>query len=98
MSIRKLSPNKKAPGWLLFRAYALKSVPVRAKYGSHFESKRKPRRWLPPPPIKKPTLVGFCYWGRLDSNQRSRETGDLQSPAISAMRHPQMGNDAGERT
>ncbi len=28
-------------------------------------------------------------WGRLDSNQRSRETRDLQSLAIAAMRHPQ---------
>jgi hypothetical protein len=29
-------------------------------------------------------------WGQLDSNQRSRETRDLQSLAIAAMRYPQM--------
>lgn len=28
-------------------------------------------------------------WGRLDSNQRRPKPGDLQSPAIAAMRHPQ---------
>lgn len=27
-------------------------------------------------------------WGRLDSNQRRPKSGDLQSPAIAAMRHP----------
>ena len=27
-------------------------------------------------------------WGRLDSNQRTPKRGDLQSPAIAAMRHP----------
>ncbi len=28
-------------------------------------------------------------WGRADSNRRTRERGDLQSPAIATMRHPQ---------
>lgn len=42
------------------------------------------------PPIKKPCIfAGFFYWGRCDSNTRSPKTGDLQSPAIAAMRHPQ---------
>ena len=39
------------------------------------------------------TLVDYkrCpkEWGRLDSNQRRRESRDLQSLAIAAMRHPQ---------
>ena len=29
-------------------------------------------------------------WGRADSNRRTPKRGDLQSPAIAAMRHPQM--------
>ena len=35
-------------------------------------------------------LIDFVYenWGRLDSNQRRPKSGDLQSPAIAAMRHP----------
>ncbi len=37
-------------------------------------------------------------WGRLDSNQRTPKRGDLQSPAIAAMRHPRKKIGAGERT
>ncbi len=37
---------------------------------------------------KKTSQKRGCFWGRLDSNQRSRETRDLQSLAIATMRHP----------
>ena len=30
-------------------------------------------------------------WGRADSNRRKPKLGDLQSPAIAAMRHPRLG-------
>ncbi len=37
-------------------------------------------------------------WGRPDSNWRRPKSGDLQSPAIAAMRHPRERGFAGERT
>ena len=49
---------------------------------------RKPNFWLPRPQMKKPRASGVFIWGRCDSNTRSPKTGDLQSPAIAAMRHP----------
>lgn len=30
------------------------------------------------------------FWGRADSNRRTPKRGDLQSPAIAAMRHPRI--------
>ncbi len=40
-------------------------------------------------PNKKTRCCGFCYWGRLDSNQRSPKARDLQSLVIATIRHPQ---------